>query len=90
MLLKQWIAIPMGIDPALFWVNHLYAYEYEFIKLLMYTNQPKANRYRYATYFIDDECNLNNEEEFGKSFHLIHPYDLDLKCEHQGVYGRIF
>ena len=36
---------------------------------------------------IDNECNLNNEGEFGKSFHLIYPYDLDLKCGHQGVHA---
>ena len=75
----------MGIDPAPFWANlHLYTYEYKFIKLLMRTNKCKAMKFRYATRFIDDECNLNDGGEFGRSFHLIYPNDLELKCEHQG------
>ena len=85
LLFKQRIGIPMGIDPAPFWANlHLYAYEYKFIKLLMKTDKRKAMKFKYATRFIDDECNLNDGGEFGRSFHLIYPNDLELKCEHHG------
>ena len=37
--------------------------------------------------FIDDECNLNDCGEFGRSFHLIYPSDLHLKCEHNGTHA---
>ena len=88
LLFKQCIGIPMGIDPAPFWANlYLYAYEYEFMKLLMSTDKRKAMRFKYATRFIDDECNLNDGGEFGRSFHLIYPAELELKCEHQGTHA---
>ena len=88
LLLKQCIGIPMGIDPAPFWANlYLYSYEYKYIKLLMRTDKRKAMLFRYATRFIDDECNLNDGGEFGRSFHLIYPRDLELKCEHQGTHA---
>ena len=88
LLFRQCIGIPMGIDPAPFWANlHLYTYEYKFIKSLMRTNTQKAMKFRYATRFIDDECNLNDGGEFGRSFHLIYPQDLELKCEHHGSHA---
>ena len=88
LLFKQRIGIPMGIDPAPFWANlHLYAYEYKFIKTLMRSNPGRAQKFRYATRFIDDECNLNDNGEFGKSFLEIYPQELQLKCEHQGTHA---
>ena len=88
LLFKQCIGIPMGIDPAPFWANlHLYIYEYRFIKSLMRTDTKKAMKFRYSSRFIDDECNLNDSGEFGRSFHLIYPQDLELKCEHQGSHA---
>ena len=88
LLFKQCIGIPMGIDPAPFWANlHLYTYEYKFIKSLMSIDKPRAMRFKYATRFIDDECNLNDGGEFGRSFHSIYPPELELKCEHQGTHG---
>ena len=50
----------------------------------MKIDKRKAMKFRYATRFIDDECNLNDGGEFGRSFHLIYPNDLELKCEHRG------
>ena len=88
LLFKQCIGIPMGIDPAPFWANlHLYAYEYKFIKTLMSLDPGRAMKFRYATRFIDDECNLNDGGEFGRSFHQIYPSELELKCEHQGAHA---
>ena len=88
LLFKQCIGIPMGIDPAPFWANlHLYAYEYKFIKSLMSVDKRRAMRFRYATRFIDDECNLNDGGEFGRSFQSIYPPELELKCEHFGTYA---
>ena len=78
----------MGIDPAPFWANlHLYIYEFRFIKSLMRTNPQKAMKFRNASRFIDDELNLNDGGEFGRSFHLIYPSDLELKEEHSGTRG---
>ncbi len=88
LLFRQCIGIPMGIDPAPFWANlHLYSYEYKFIKNQIKINPRKAMKFRYAVRFIDDECNLNDGGEFGKSFQQIYPADLELKCEHQGSHA---
>ena len=88
LLLKQCVGIPMGIDPAPFWANlHLYSYEYTFITGLMRTDKARAMKFRNATRFIDDECNLNDGGEFGRSFNHIYPSDLELKCEHQGTHA---
>ena len=43
--------------------------------------------FKYATRFIDDECNLNDGGEFGRSFRSIYPPELELKCEHLGTYA---
>ena len=91
LLFKQCIGIPMGIDPAPFWANlHLYAYEYKFIKSLMSVDKPRAMRFKFASRFIDDECNLNDGGEFGRSFRSIYPSELELKCEHQGTHATFY
>ena len=78
----------MVIDPVPFWENlHLYAHECQYITTLMKADKMKARKFKYATRFIDDECNLNDDGEFGKSFHLIYPNDLELKCEHHGSHA---
>ena len=83
LLFKQHIGIPMGIDPAPFWANlHLYAYECRFITNLMKTDKSRAIKFKNSTRFIDDQCNLNDSGEFGKSFHQIYPNNLELKCEY--------
>ena len=88
LLFKQCIGIPMGIDPAPFWANlHLYSYECSFITRLMSTDKGRAMKFRYATRFIDDNCNLNDDGEFGRSFREIYPECLQVKCEHQGTHA---
>ena len=88
LLFKQCIGIPMGIDPAPFWANlHLYSYECSFITGLMSSDKGRAMKFRYATRFIDDECNLNDDGEFGRSFRQIYPNNLELKCEHEGTHA---
>ena len=88
LLFKQCVGIPMGIDPAPFWANlHLYSYEYTFITNLIKTNKARAIKFKNATRFIDDQCNLNDGGEFGRSFQQIYPTDLELKCEHQGSHA---
>ena len=44
-------------------------------------------KFRNASRFIDDELNLNDGGEFGRSFYLIYPSDLELKEEHSGTRG---
>ena len=88
LLFRQCIGIPMGIDPAPFWANlYLYSYEYKFIKNLIKTNPQRAMKFRYAVRFIDDQCNLNDGGEFGRSFQQIYPAELEVKCEHQGLHA---
>ena len=53
----------------------------------MKTDKLRGMRFRYATRFIDDECNLNDGGEFGRSYKSIYPPELELKCEHQGTHA---
>ena len=55
----------------------------------MKTDKGRTMKFRYATRFIDDECNLNDGGEFGRSFPEIYPSNLQLKCEHQGSHATI-
>ena len=48
----------------------------------MSVDKLQAMKYRYATRFIDDECNLNDGGEFGRSYRSIYPPGLEVKCEH--------
>ena len=87
-LFHQCIGIPMGIDPAPFWANlHLYSYECEFITSLMRSDKGRAMKFRNASRFIDDECNLNDGGEFGRSLREIYQPELELKCEHEGSHA---
>ena len=69
----------MLADPAFF--LYLYDYEVEFICNPIKTDKPGAIKFSNASFFIDDECNLNDSGEFSKSFHVISPNELQLKCE---------
>ena len=85
LLIRQSIGIPMGIDPAPFWANlYLYFYEDKFIVHLISVDKMRARKFLNAMRFIDDECNLNDNKEFSKSFVEIYPPELQLKCEHEG------
>ena len=87
-LFLQIIGIPMGIDPAPFWANlYLYSYECDFITALMTLDKGRARKFLQACRFIDDECNLNDGGEFGRSFKTIYPKELELKCEHEGSHA---
>ena len=89
-LFHQVIGIPMGIDPAPFWANlHLYKYECDFITSLMTLDKGRAMRFLRSFRFIDDECNLNDGGEFGRSFRSIYPSELELKCEHEGTHATV-
>ena len=78
----------MGIDSAPFWANlHLYVYESDFITSLISSDKGRAIKFRYAIRFIDDECNLNDDGEFGRSYQEIYPEELELKCEHHGTHA---
>ena len=86
LLFHQSIGIPMGIDPAPFWANlHLHVYESDFITGLISSDKRRAMMFKLASRFIDDELNLNDGGEFGRSYQEIYPEELELKCEHQGT-----
>jgi len=51
---------------------------------LIKTDPAKAKKFTYASRFIDDEGNLNDGGEFGRSHRDIYPSALELKCEHHG------
>ena len=90
-LFHQCIGLPMGIDPAPFWANlHLYSYECKFITNLMRSDKGRAMKFKNASRFIDDECNLNDGSEFGRSFQEVYPPELELKCEHEGSHATFY
>ena len=88
LIFRQSIGIPMGIDPAPFWANlYLYKYECDHVTKLIKSDKHRALKYRHSSRFIDDEFNVNDFGEFGRSFHQIYPSDLHLKCEHNGTHA---
>jgi len=88
LVLRQVIGIPMGIDPAPLWANlYLYWYEQKHVSSLMKTNQANARLYKYASRFIDDQCNLNDSSQFKTSCQAIYPRELQVKCEHEGQHA---
>ena len=88
MVIRQSIGIPMGMDPAPFWANlYLYYYEHEFITNLMQSDKRRARKFINACRFIDDECNINDDGKFSRSYQEIYPEELQLKCEHQGTHA---
>ena len=81
----------MGIDPAPFWANlHLYSYKCKFITNLMRSDKGRAMKFRNASRFIDDDYNLNDGGEFGRSFLEIYPPELEMKCEHEGCHATFY
>ena len=69
----------MGIDPTLFWENlFLCDYEVDFILSLIRTDKPRAIKFKNASRFIDDKCNLSDFGEFSKPFHVIYPNEMQL------------
>ena len=80
---SQKIGITMGIDPAPFWANlYLYYYEKQYVMSQISLNYRKALMFRHASRFIDDEANLNDGGEFGRSWKEVYPKELELKVEH--------
>ena len=53
----------------------------------MKSDPVSARRYRYASRFIDDQCNLNDAGQFNKSCSSIYPPELHVKCEHEGLHA---
>ena len=78
----------MGIDPAPFWANlYLHHYEYQFILNLIKEDKNRAFKFRHCSRLIDDECNINDSDEFANSFRLVYLLELELKCEHHGTHA---
>ena len=55
----------------------------------MTLDKGRAMRFLRSFRFIDDECNLNDGGEFGRSFRSIYPSELELKCEHEGTHATV-
>ena len=53
----------------------------------MKSDKGRAMKFLRACRFIDDECNLNDGGEFGRSYKSIYPSELELKCEHEGSHA---
>lgn len=67
LLLIQYIGIPLGTDPAPIWANlYLYDNKANFISNLNKTDKPRAIKFKNASRFIDDECNLNGNSNNSK------------------------
>ena len=67
LLLIQYIGIPLGTDPAPIWANlYLYDNKADFIFNLNKTDKPRAIKFKNASRFIDDECNLNGNSNNSK------------------------
>ena len=89
MLFRQCIGIPMGIDSAPFWANlYLHFYESEYITKLIKSKDRQVRfrgfKFKNSFRFIDDCCNLNDNNAFSLYHKDIHPPELELKCEHNG------
>ena len=53
----------------------------------MKTDKVHARRYKYATRFIDDQCNLNDSSQFKSACETIYPPELQVKCEYEGQHA---
>ena len=88
--LKQDICIPLGIDPALFWVNlFLHFYENQFMAELISNNKFKTRRFHSTKSFIGDLCAMNDGREFGRTNAGVFPKDCELRLQHQGTHASI-
>ena len=77
---RQYIGIPMGIDPAPFIANlFLHDYEYKYIKGLINSGDLTLARKLRGTYrYLDDLIAINDEGVFDSSKDLIYPCELRL------------
>ena len=80
-LLRQKIAILMGIDLAPFWGNlFLYTYENEYMSGLISNHKIKVPHFHATKRFIDDLGTLNDV------YRDMYPPELQLKVEHSGTH----
>ena len=91
---KQWVGIPMGIDPAPYMANlFLHYFENKYIKLLVDDKDEKGNKkdsgkakedmifaqmLRYCYRYLDDLLNINDNGYFEKIYNSIYPNELKL------------
>ena len=84
-VLLQTIGISMGIDPAPFWANlYLYKHECDFMTELIHSDKARGRKYHGAFRFIDDQCCINDSNDFEKPHNQIYPTELELKVKHSG------
>lgn len=57
---------------------YLHNFEGDFISNLTKTDKPRAIKFKKASFFISNECNLNESGEMCKSFHAIYPNTIKM------------
>ena len=79
-LFRQWIGIPMGIDPAPFMANlFLHFYENNYVELLISEGKlALAKSLRYSYRYLDDLFNVNDNKLFESVYKTIYPNGLKL------------
>ena len=77
---RQWIGIPMGIDPAPFMANlFLQFYENDYIKLLVSEGRlDEVKLLRYTYRYLDDLFNVNDRNHFENVHKSVYPTSLKL------------
>ena len=59
-MLKQYIGIPMGIDPSPFWANlFLYLFDSKNVQNLISKKSTRAYKYHATSQLLDDLCAIN-------------------------------
>ena len=90
LVFKQDIGIPMGIQLAPFWANlFLYFLKSKYVKNVLSLVLPRAYKY-HGGIFTDDLCDINNSDEFFKSFKNIYPKESEMTMEHNGINALVW
>lgn len=79
-IFRQFIGIPMGIDPAPFMANlFLHFYEFRYIKDLVENGEiAEAGVLKYTFRYLDDLLSLNDNDYFSNVIGSIYPSELKL------------
>ena len=77
------IRIPMGFDPAPFWIKIFLSFFYLSKKVI---SNETFRRYKYheVSRLIDNLCAINDRNQFLTTFKNIYSNELQLKVKHQG------
>ena len=78
----------MRINQTTSWAN-LYHHNLkdDFISNLIKTDKPRAIKFKKASCFIHNECDLNDSAEISKSFHATYPNEIESKHKHHVLHA---